>query len=137
MQQQFKVFKIIHVALVIGLILVYIVLNNNSIDIKNLSFPKVNSEDLIYVLIPLIAYFISQLLYKQLISKIDTTQDQQQILLNYQSANIVRWAIIEGAAFLILILKPEFILFGCILIIYIALLHPTEYKYKRDLNLFS
>ena len=41
MQQQFKVFKIIHIALVIGLILAYIVLNNNSIDIKNLSFPKV------------------------------------------------------------------------------------------------
>ncbi len=39
----------------------------------------------------------------------------------YQTAAIVRWAILEGAAFIILILKEDFILFGILIVLYLIL----------------
>ena len=58
-------------------------------------------------------------------------------LVPYQSASVVRYAIIEGSAFLILIIAPDFIIFGVLLIVYLILLMPTEYRIKRDLKLLD
>ncbi|PBJ06831.1 hypothetical protein BSF42_40060 [Flavobacterium sp. ACN6] len=40
----------------------------------------------------------------------------------------------KGAAFLILLLKPDFILFGILVIIYLIFLRPTEERINNDLN---
>lgn len=45
----------------------------------------------------------------------------------------MRWAILEGAAFLILFLKPDFVLFGLLIIIYLIFLRPTEERVNNDL----
>jgi len=58
-------------------------------------------------------------------------------LINYQTASIIRWTILEGAAFLMLLIYSEFLLFGILLIIYLALLIHTEAKIKRDLKQFD
>jgi hypothetical protein len=50
----------------------------------------------------------------------------------YQTASIIRLAILEGAAFLILFLKPDFLLFGILIILYIIFLRPTEQQFRRD-----
>lgn len=136
MQQQLKVFKIIHLALVAGLILAYIIIGN-LLDTGNLQLPTINSDSLIYLLIPIAAYIISNLLFKMLISKIDAKLSFEEKLPAYQSASIVRWAIIEGAAFIILILKPELLIFGGLLIVYLILLMPTESRIKSDLNILG
>ena len=106
-------------------------------NLTDLTFPTVNSENYIYLFIPIAAFIVSNLLFKHFVSKIDDNLSVQQKLASYQSASIIRWAILEGAAFIILFIYPEFILFGLLLIVYLALLIPTETRIKRDLNLFD
>jgi hypothetical protein len=136
MEQQLKVFKIIHLALIAGLILAYYFLGDLG-NLTDLTFPTVNSENYIYLFIPIAAFIVSNLLFKNFVSKIDNNLSVQQKLVSYQTASIIRWAILEGAAFLILLIFPEFLLFGILLIVYLALLIPTEARIKRDLNQFD
>ena len=136
MEQQLKVFKIIHLALIAGLILSYYFLGDLG-NLTELTFPTVNSENYIYLFIPIAAFIVSNLLFKHFVSKIDNNLSVQQKLVSYQTASIIRWAILEGAAFLILLIYPEFLLFGILLIVYLALLIPTEARIKRDLNQFD
>ncbi|WP_336127208.1 MFS transporter [Mesoflavibacter sp. CH_XMU1422-2] len=136
MEQQLKIFKIIHLALIAGLILAYYFLGDLG-NLTELTFPTVNSKSYIYLFIPIAAFIVSNLLFKHFVSKIDNNLSVQQKLVSYQSASIIRWAILEGAAFLILLIYPEFLLFGILLIVYLALLIPTEARIKRDLNQFD
>ena len=136
MEQQLKVFKIIHLALIAGLILAYYFLGDLG-NLTDLTFPTVNSENYIYLFIPIAAFIVSNLLFKNFVSKIDNNLSVQQKLVSYQTASIIRWAILEGAAFLILLIFPEFLLFGILLIVYLALLIPREARIKRDLNQFD
>ena len=92
---------------------------------------------MIYLAIPIAAFIISNLMFKMLVSKIDNALSLKEKIVPYQSASIVRYAIIEGAAFLILILKPELIVFGLLLIVYLALLMPNEQRIKRDLQILD
>ena len=136
MEQQLKIFKIIHLTLIAGLILAYYFLGDLG-NLTELSFPTVNSKNYIYLFIPIAAFIVSNLLFKHFVSKIDNNLSVQQKLVSYQTASIIRWAILEGAAFLILLSYPEFLLFGILLIVYLALLIPTEARIKRDLNQFD
>jgi len=136
MEQQLKVFKIIHLALISGLIFAYFIIGNLD-NLKELTFPIVNSENYFYLFIPILAFVISNLAFKHFVSKIDNKLSVQEKIMSYQSASIIRWAIIEGAAFIILLIYPEFIFFGILLIVYLALLIPTETRIKRDLKLFD
>ncbi|MGB0892181.1 MAG: MFS transporter, partial [Flavobacteriaceae bacterium] len=56
-------------------------------------------------------------------------------MIKYQSASIIRWGILEAGAFLILILKPELILFGLLILIYLLLVRPTKTKIESELNI--
>ena len=136
MKEQLKVFRIIHLALVAGLVVAYFVLGNLS-DFSQLKLPTLNNDNMIYLAIPIAAFIISNLMFKMLVSKIDNALSLKEKIVPYQSASIVRYAIIEGAAFLILILKPELIVFGLLLIVYLALLMPTEQRIKRDLQILD
>ncbi|WP_289046651.1 MFS transporter [uncultured Olleya sp.] len=136
MQEQLKIFKIIHIALVIGLIMAYFFLGNLS-DFSQLKMPEINNENMIYLTIPIVAFLLSNLLFKRLVSKIESNLSLKQKLVAYQSATIVRYAILEGAAFIILIIFPKFIVFGILLIVYMALLRPTEQRIKRDLHILD
>ena len=44
----------------------------------------------------------------------------------------MRWAILEGGAFLILFMKPDLLIFGIVLILYLVVLRPTEQKIVSD-----
>ena len=136
MQEQLKIFKIIHIALVVGLIMAYFFLGNLS-DFSQLKMPEINNENMIYLTIPIVAFLLSNLLFKRLVSKIESNLSLKQKLVAYQSATIVRYAILEGAAFIILIIFPKFIVFGILLIVYMALLRPTEQRIKRDLHILD
>ena len=136
MKDQLKVFRIIHLALVAGLVVAYFVLGNLS-DFSQLKLPTLDNDNMIYLAIPIAAFIISNLMFKMLISKIDNALSLKEKIVPYQSASIVRYAIIEGAAFLILILKPELIVFGLLLIVYLALLMPNEQRIKRDLQILD
>jgi len=96
---------------------VYYVLGNVNL-LDKLAPPKIDTTSVIYILIPALSFGISNYIFKSLISKIDTKLSLEEKIAPYQSASIIRWAILEGAAFLIIIIKPDFLIFGVLLFIW-------------------
>ncbi|QOD62052.1 MFS transporter [Polaribacter haliotis] len=136
MKEKLKVIKIIHLALCLGVLLGYFIIG----DLKSFDFlkiPSINSSSVIYLLIPLIAYVLSNYLYKKKLQNISSKKNLEDNMVEYQSASIIRWAILEYAAFAILILNKIFLIFGILIILYLSLLHPTEDKIKNDIDNFG
>lgn len=134
MTKQLKTIKIIHLAISLGVILAYIILGDKTY-FTNFETPKVNSDSFIFMTIPLAVYFIANFLYKSQIKKNEKTLSLDRKFAIYHTATIMRLAVLEGGAFLILILKPELILFGILIILYIIFIRPTEDQFKRDFNI--
>ncbi len=134
MEEKLKPLKTIHIALILGIALAYFFLG----DLQNLDFfkiPKVDSTSYIYLLIPMAAIFLGNMLYRQQLKNTDNNQPLEKKIGTYQTASLIRWAMLEGAAFFILFLKKEFILIGLFLIIYLVLLRPSEERMKRDFQI--
>ncbi len=133
MEEKLKTLKMIHIAMCIGLVLVYFFLGEiDSID-KLLS-PKMDATNYIYLSIPIIAYILSNLLFKLQLKNINLKLDFEEKYPFYQTASLIRWAVLEGAAFLILFLQKELIVFGILIIAYLILIRPTENRMKMDLD---
>ncbi|MEP0265671.1 MFS transporter [Dokdonia sp.] len=132
MKEKLKVIKIIHLALCSGVILAYIFLGNVS-DITNFDITNIDSSDIVYLLIPFLAYFLSNFLFKSQLKNIDTTLDIEENFQFYQTASLTRWAILEGAAFAILFMKRDFMILGVLIILYLIFLRPTLDRIKTDL----
>jgi len=132
MNQKLKTLQIIHLSICAGVILGYVILGDFSPEV--LQMPIVDSNSIIYAIIPLIAFVFSNFIFRSQINKIDAKVSFDEQFSLYQTASIVRWAILEGAAFVLLILKKDFILFGILLIVYLLLLFPSEFKVKSDLE---
>lgn len=132
MNQKLKTLQIIHLSICAGVILGYVILGDFSPEV--LQMPIVDSNSIIYAIIPLIAFVFSNFIFRSQINKIDAKVSFDEQFPLYQTASIVRWAILEGAAFVLLILKKDFILFGILLIVYLLLLFPSEFKVKSDLE---
>ncbi|MEG2100444.1 MAG: MFS transporter [Flavobacterium sp.] len=132
MTQKIKTLQIIHLAVCAGTILVYFFLGELSIEkLKNI--PSIDSSSIAYVFIPVLAFVLSAFLFKSQLKQIDPKLKTEDKLPVYQTASIMRWTVLEGAAFLILFLKPDFILFGILIIIYLFFLRPTEERINNDL----
>lgn len=126
MKEQIKTIQIIHFALTFGLILTYYFLAEiNSLE-DLMMIPSIDKNSIIYILIPFVAYLFSNFMFKNMLSKIDKKLKVEENLGAYQTASLVRWAILEGAAFIIITYRPDFILFGILLIVYLAILRPSE-----------
>jgi hypothetical protein len=132
MEEKLKVIKMIHIALCAGLVMAYIFVGD--ITSINFNMPPLSQSNIVYVLIPVIAYVFSNFMFKTQLKAADKTLKPEDNMAVYQTASIVRWAILEGAAFLILFLNKDFVLFGILVILYMALLHPTESRIKSDLK---
>ncbi|MEX0313486.1 MAG: MFS transporter, partial [Allomuricauda sp.] len=85
-----------------------------------------------YLLIPISAVVLGNFLYKQQLKNTDSGLKPEEKIGIYQTASLIRWAMLEGAAFIILFLKEELILIGLLLIFYMVILKPSEEGMKRD-----
>jgi len=132
MEEKLKVIKIIHIALCSGLIMAYFFIGDLSS--INFTMPPINQSNIVYILTPVIAFLASNFIFKTQLKTADTKLKLEDNIALYQTASIIRWSILEGAAFLILFLNKDFILFGLLIILYMALLHPTESRIKSDLK---
>lgn len=132
MKEKIKTLKIIHLAICAGMIVAYIFIGESTMEQMNSQ--EINSENAIYLVVPIVAFFVSNLMFKSKLKQIDSSLTLEEKLPFYQTASIIRWAILEGAAFLILFIKPEFIILGIIIILYLAYLRPTEDKIVSDLK---
>ncbi|WP_417799695.1 MFS transporter [Tenacibaculum sp.] len=133
MDQKIKTLKIIHLALVAGVTLAFTILGN----FKTIFDMVIDNSSLFYAFIPAIAYVTSNFMFKNILRKIQNDTSNDEKLAIYQTASIARWAIIEAACFLMLILKPDFLLLGVILLIYLILLAPKKTQIFQTLDIRS
>lgn len=132
MAQKIKTLQIIHLAICAGMVFIYVMLGNISID--KLRINAVTSSDIIHLIVPTLALLLSYLLFKSQLKKIDPKLTTEQQLPYYQTASIIRWAILEMASFYILLQKPDFIVIGLFIIAYLIYLRPSEDRLKKDIN---
>jgi len=132
MTEKIRTLQIIHFGICAGTIIVYFIVGD--ISLETLNIPAIDSNSILYLLIPVLAFVSSSILFKAQLKQIDPKLKLEDKLPVYQTASIMRWAVLEGAAFLILFIKPEFILFGILLIAYLLYLRPTEERITNDLS---
>ena len=131
MTEKLKTIKTIHLAICAGVIIAYFMIGDLS-SLENLKMPSIDKASVIYLLIPISSIFLSNLLYKSQVKNIDSKLKLEEKIPFYQTASIIRLAVLEGAAFLILFLKPDFLIFGILIIVYIIFLRPTETQFRKD-----
>ncbi|WP_375324785.1 MFS transporter [Flagellimonas sp. GZD32] len=132
MKEKFKTLKIIHFGICAGVALAYIIVG----DLHTLEFlklPEFNSGTNILLSIPLGALLVGEKLFKSQLKSIDPNISAEDKIAPYQTASLIRWAVIEGAAFIILFMAKELIVVGILLILYLMYLRPTQDRMLRDL----
>lgn len=132
MTTKIRTLQLIHLGICIGVIALYVFFGINSSSLFKL--PSFDNEALIFIGIPVAAFVMSNFLFKNQLKQVDKSKPLEENLPIYQTASIMRWALLEGAAISIVVLKPELILFGILVIAYIIFLRPTEQSIKSDLN---
>ncbi|MFB3386479.1 MFS transporter [Flavobacterium sp. LAR06] len=130
MTEKIKILKTIHLAICAGVIITYIMLGEFSM--KTLKIPVLDSSSIVFAVLPFLSIFLGNYLFKSQLKQADQNLKIEEKLPIYQTASIIRWAILEGVAFIILFLKPDLALFGLIVIAYLILLRPTENKINAD-----
>lgn len=132
MKEKIKVLQIIHLAICAGTIVAYLFVGDFSIEILNV--PSIDFSDLIYFAIPILALFLSNFLFKSQLKQADPKLKPLDNLPIYQTASIIRWAILEASALLILFLKQDLLLLGILIIVYLVFLRPTEDRIVSELS---
>jgi hypothetical protein len=130
MTEKIKTLKVIHLAICAGVILAYIFAGQFTIE--QLKGQEIDTDDLVYLIVPIAAFFLSNFMFKSQLNQVEPKSTLEEKLPVYQTASIIRWAILEGGAFLILFMKPDLLIFGIILILYLISLRPTEEKIISD-----
>lgn len=132
MKEKIKTLQIIHLAISGGVIVVYLLLGQISID--KLLIKTIDTSEIVYALIPVMAFVLSNLMFKSQLKQVNPKQELLAKLPVYQTASIIRWAILEGAAFMLLFLKPDFVVLGILIIAYLIFLRPTEDRIIADFD---
>nr|WP_315149900.1 MFS transporter [uncultured Flavobacterium sp.] len=132
MTEKIKTLQIIHLAICAGIIVAYFMVGNLSLD--SLKIQSIDASEIVFVAIPILAFVLSNFLFKSQLKQANPKQKLEENLPVYQTASIIRWAILEGAAFIILFLSQKFLLFGILIILYLAFLRPTEDRINNDLQ---
>lgn len=130
MQEKLKTLQIIHVAVVLGLAGAYIFVGG----MPALTLPEIDSESMVYLVLPIIAVGLSLFLFRKSLRGIDRKKTPEENMAVYQTACITRWAMIEGGAFIILFLAPAFLLLGWLLVVYLILIRPTKSTLEEHLG---
>ncbi len=130
-RSNFKTLKIIHLALCAGVLMAYIFAGDL---LRKLSNIAMGAEQFTYAVIPIAAGVLSHFMYKKLLENIDPGQSTAEKLALYQRANLVRWAILEAAAFIFLMVLPDYLFLGVPIILYMASLMPNEEKYNAEIS---
>lgn len=130
MEQKIKGLQTIHMAICAALVIAYIIVGKPTAEILDVS---IDSSSAIYLVIPLVAIVVGHILFKSQLKQADRNKSLEENIPIYQTASVIRWALLEGAAFLILFLQPSLIIVGIALIAYLIYLRPTKAKIETDL----
>jgi divalent metal cation (Fe/Co/Zn/Cd) transporter len=135
MKEKIKIIQTIHLFMVMSLLFAYYFIGEfNSLD--KFKIPAIDDSSVPMLLIPAFAIAVNFILFQYKVKQIDTTKEFEEYYVEYQSALIIRFALLEGVAFLILFMLPEYQIFGFIIVIYLLFLRLTINRMKNDLHVF-
>ncbi|SFE48708.1 MFS transporter [Flavobacterium xueshanense] len=132
MNEKIKVLQIIHLAICAGTVIAYLFIGQLSIE--SLKIAIIDFSDLIYFAIPILAFFVSNFLFQSQLKHVDVKLKPEENLPIYQTASIIRWAILEASALVILFLKQDLLILGILIIVYLVFLRPTEDRVNSALS---
>ncbi|MGC4039534.1 MAG: MFS transporter [Flavobacterium sp.] len=132
MNEKLRSLQFIHLGISGGATLLYLLLGNITFD--TLIIRHVDTSEIIYIAIPVLAIILSNILFKSQLKQTKPILSIEENMSTYQTASLIRWAILEGAAFMIFFIKPEFISFGILVIAYLISLRPTINRIESDLQ---
>ncbi|RDY58879.1 hypothetical protein [Flagellimonas nanhaiensis] len=135
-----RTLSILHIALLAGPTLIGGIFYFQS---KETHFSFNDTEDVFLIVVPVFAIsglFLSDFIFRQLIKKIPSKDSLRQKLARYQSASIIKYALLEGPAIFGAVAffntqNLAYLLIAGILVLYLALQYPTKDKIERNLNL--
>lgn len=127
MNKKIKTLKIIHFSICVGVVFLFLFLGQSKIKELNI---QIQVNDLIYLTIPIGAILIGNFLFSHRLKELKDLNPDEKFAI-YQSASIIRWAVLEGAALFILIAFSHLWLFGILLILYLIMLYPSREKIER------
>lgn len=135
-----KTLSIIHLAMLIGpVIFGFLVYSQSHSTFQNLS----DTTDTFLIITPIVALsgiFMGNLLFNKLIKSAIKVDGLKPKLAGFQTASLIRFAFIEGPAFLGVIAfqlteNLTYLYIAGVLILYLYLLRPTKDKIERGLVL--
>ncbi len=137
-KQFLKTIKIIHSALVLGIMLFV-----SAILFITISWElKWDTEDLLFFIVPVFAFlgiFAGTRIYKSQLKTLKSKSSLREKLLGFQTASIIQYALLEAPillAIMVSFLTGNFyyLLIAGVLIIYFISLRPTKKKIENDLE---
>lgn len=134
-----KTLTIIHTALCAGLILFAVFAYYQNDDFT----ARMDPQAIFIYLVPIVAvagYFLSQVLFKKQIQAISSEEQLSAKLGKYQSASLIKYALLEGPGFLALIAyfwsgNALYLVIAIALVAYLFVQRPTAEKIKKGLPL--
>jgi hypothetical protein len=127
MKEKFRIFFTIYAFLLSGMILAFIF--TGKVDWNNLL--NITDGEIPYLLIPVVAIVASELMFKSNMKQIDSKTDLNSRAGTYQTASLVRWAILEGAAFYS-IMNPSIPKINILIILaYFIIIYPRNWKFEE------
>ena len=132
MNEKIKVLQIIHLAICAGTVIAYLFIGQLSTE--SLKIELIDSSNLIYFAIPILAFFVNNFLFQSQLKHVDVKLKPEENLPSYQTASIIRWAILEASALIILFLKQDLLILGILIIVYLVFLRPTEDRVNSALS---
>ena len=135
----FKTLSIIHLALVGGIIAfgTFKYLNNGTF------IANADPNDVFIYVVPIVGafgYFMSQFMFKKQLQAIKKTDSLLLKMQKYQAATIVKYALIEGPAFLAIIAygfngNALFLVIAIFLVVYLFMQKPSQRKFLEEVPL--
>ncbi len=132
-----KTLTIIHYALVAGPLLIGVIFYLNT----ELNTNDTVDDIFIYIfpLIALVGVFSGNFIFKKLLSNIKKSESLQHKLTGYQTASLVKFALLEGPAFLNIVWfsltgNLLYLTIGMVLVLFLFMQRPTKIKVENDLE---
>ena len=135
-----KTFSILHYSIFAGLLIVasYIF----SLD-SNAALDLTPENDIFFYVVPALAvlgFIGSNIIFKAYLNSLTINNSLKGKLTGYQSASLIKYALIEAPAFLAIIMFMDegnlyYMIIAGVLIAYFFMLRPTKEKIVNDLNL--
>lgn len=141
-KQYFKTLKLIHILLIVGVVLfaslVSFLLSGE--DMYMHFDPEANTYYVIIAAFGLIAVFGGDFVFRNMLKKARIQPSLPAKMMLYQSANIIRFALLEGVALFgviatMLTLSVWFLVISAILLVLLVMHFPNQDKAIKELNL--